>query len=93
MKKHLELLGWSVRDRVSGFTGVVTHVGLDLYGCVMAIVTPPIVTAENGEQKKTDGLWHDVARLEKQGTAPVMQPIPMKGDSIVAGPDSYKPTK
>jgi len=40
IQKHLDLLGHKVTDRVSGFTGVVTSIGFDLYGCIQAVVTP-----------------------------------------------------
>lgn len=31
MEQHYSLLGWKVKDKVTDFTGVVSHVGLDLY--------------------------------------------------------------
>lgn len=40
LKKHLDLLGMRVEDRVTGFRGVVSSVGFDLYGCIQAIVNP-----------------------------------------------------
>lgn len=93
MEKQLELLGWQVKDKVTGFVGVVNHVGLDLYGCVQALVQPKVTTDKDGVQKQADTLWFDAARLVKQGNRPIMAPIPMKGDAIVAGPDNYKPAK
>jgi hypothetical protein len=93
MERHVALLGWKVRDKVTGFTGTVTHVGIDLYGCVQAIVHPPVITEKGGEQKTGDSHWFDVARLERMGKAPVMRPVPVKGDAVVAGADLYKPVK
>ena len=93
MQQHLHLLGWSVKDRVTGFTGVVTHVGVDLFGCVQAIVHPAVVREKNGVQKCEDSKWFDVARLDKVGRSPVMKPVPVKGDLVVAGADHYKPVK
>ena len=68
MKKHLELLGLKVEDRVTGFNGVVTSVSFDLYGCVQAIVSPSV--AKDG--KVPDGRWFDVTRLKIVSKKPVM---------------------
>ena len=40
IKKHLDLLGLKVKDRVSDFEGVVISISFDLYGCVQADVRP-----------------------------------------------------
>jgi hypothetical protein len=55
----LYLLGRRATDRVTGFTGVISSVTFDLYGCVQAIVTPPV----NAEGKVGDANWFDVKRL------------------------------
>jgi hypothetical protein len=59
IKQSIELLGHKAQDRVTGFTGVISSVSFDLYGCVMAIVTPPI--DESG--KPREGHWFDIKRL------------------------------
>ena len=64
--EHLELLGYKVEDRVTGFYGVVTTISFDLYGCIQAIVTP---SADLKDQKPE---WFDVTRLEILGDVPVM---------------------
>ena len=66
--KHIAALGHTVTDKVTGFKGVVTCVSFELYGCVQAIVTPPV--DEKGEDKA--GKWFDVTRLENTGEEPVM---------------------
>lgn len=38
IRKHLEMLGYAVRDRVTGLEGIVTSIGFDLYGCIQAVV-------------------------------------------------------
>jgi hypothetical protein len=38
VKQQLLLLGYRVRDKVTGMTGVVSSISFDLYGCVQAIV-------------------------------------------------------
>lgn len=59
-KEHLNLLGLRVRDRVSGFEGVVASVCFDLYGCIQAIVHPGL----QSDGKLGDQSWFDVNRLE-----------------------------
>ncbi len=60
LKKHVDMLGFKVIDKVTGFEGVVSSVGFDLYGCVQVVVTPP-VTAKDG--KLEDSRWFDIQRL------------------------------
>ena len=69
MKEYLSILGHEVRDRVTGFTGVATTVGFDLYGCVQVIVSQPGLN-EKGEMKP--GAWFDFKRLVIESNAPVM---------------------
>lgn len=85
MERHLELLGWAVRDMVTGYEGVVEHVGQDLYGCVMAVVRSRATVDKEGKQNIDPGSWFDVARLERLQER-VMEPIPAKGGEVVAGP-------
>lgn len=68
MKKHLDLLGMRVRDRVTGYTGVVASISFDLYGCVQAIVNPGL----DKDGKPQDSGWYDVGRLEVTDPTPVM---------------------
>ena len=69
MNEHLGLLGFKVRDVVTGFTGVVMSISFDLSGCVQAIVTP--VVGEKGEKQESQ--WFDTKRLRKTGDyLPVM---------------------
>ncbi len=65
----IEWLGFPVRDRVTGFQGVVSSISFDLYGCVQFAVTPPV----NDKGESPDGRWFDIARVEKTG-ARVMTP-------------------
>lgn len=71
VKFHLGMLGLRVKDKVTGFKGVVTSVGFDLYGCVQCTVHPGL--DEKGEPK--DGRWFDSNRLEVLDGARVM-PVP-----------------
>lgn len=72
MSKHFETFGRVVRDRVTGFDGVVESISFDLYGCVQAIVRPSGVD-KDGQTRK--GEWFDVKRLEIIDDEPVM-PLP-----------------
>ncbi len=69
MQQYLDLLGETVTDKVTGITGVVTSVSFDLYGCVMAIIKPPI----DKDGKSADGRWYDVKRLDVKSGKKVMQ--------------------
>jgi hypothetical protein len=75
-KNHIDLLGRTAKDRVTGFTGVVVTISFDLFGCVQAILSPPV----NKDGKKEDGHWFDVNRLELQGKSRKM-PVPEFGDA------------
>jgi hypothetical protein len=59
INKHLDLLGSRVKDRVTGFSGVVTTVGFDLYGCIQGVVNPGV----DKDGKPQDSQWFDVNRL------------------------------
>lgn len=92
MEKHLTWLGWRVRDRVTKFEGVVSTIGVDLYGCVQAIVVPEVVQDKaTGSQKLDDGRWLDVTRIDRIGDAPVMQRIMPRDVDPPGGYD--KPTR
>lgn len=70
VKKHLALLGFRVKDKVTGSSGVVSSVGFDLYGCIQAIVNPGLdKDGKPGEQQ-----WFDINRLEVISSTPVMAP-------------------
>jgi hypothetical protein len=60
INQSISLLGLKARDRVTGFSGVISSVTFDLYGCVQAIVTPPV----NAEGKTGEVHWFDIKRLE-----------------------------
>lgn len=59
-----------MRDKVTGFSGIVASVGFDLYGCIQAIVNPGL----DKDGKMKDSVWFDVGRLEKTGGNRVMSP-------------------
>lgn len=88
ISKSLNLLGRKARDKVTGFEGVIASIGFDAYGCVQAILNPPIKDGKLGDQG-----WFDIKRLDV-GEA-VMDP-PDFGQVAFGkepGADVYKPTR
>ena len=79
--KHFDLLGLKVKDAVTGFTGIVTTLSFDLYGCVQVVITPPI--DKKGERK--DGDWFDVTRLIIVDKTPVMRLPDFKKGYVASG--------
>ena len=73
-QKHIDLLGKTAKDRVTGFEGVVTSISFDLYGCLQAAINPPV----DKEGKLPDGRWFDVNRLDVTDEKRVM-PVPKFG--------------
>lgn len=69
VKKHLELLGFPVQDKVTKMQGVVTSIGFDLYGCIQAIVNTGFDKDGNPQSH-----WFDIARLDKTSITRVMEP-------------------
>lgn len=70
IKKHLDLIGHEVRDKVSDLKGVVISISFDLYGCIQADVRPKDLDKE-GSLKK--GWWLDVSRLVVTSKKPLME--------------------
>jgi hypothetical protein len=68
VKDHINLLGMRVKDKVTGYAGVITSISFDLYGCVQAIVHPGL--DDNGKLKESN--WFDVGRLEVTDDKPAM---------------------
>lgn len=56
------MLGLTVKDRITGFTGVVTGYVEYLTGCNQCLLVPPM-----HEGKRMEAEWFDVQRLEDTG--------------------------
>lgn len=69
-KQHLDILGYPVRDKVTGLEGVAVSVSFDLYGCIQVIVNPGI--DKEGKQKEQG--WYDISRIERTSKKRVMDP-------------------
>ena len=67
LTEALSLMGLPAKDKVTGFTGVLTSISFDLYGCIQYVITPK---AENG--KVLEGHWMDADRIELLDEARVM---------------------
>lgn len=77
-------IGVKVRDRITGFTGIVTGFVRYITGCNQCLVAPPV--KENGEF--ADSHWIDVQRLE------VLPGNPIVLDSGTnPGPDAPAPKR
>ena len=70
MEKHLELLGRQVKDKVTGFVGVVESICFDLYGCVQAVVRQKV----GKDGKQMDAHYFDVKRLDPVGARVMPKP-------------------
>lgn len=79
IKEHFKLLGYRVRDVVTGYEGVAESLSFDLYGCVQYAVRPPI--SKDKPHEFADGRWFDVKRLVPVGDAPIMD-VPTFEDEI-----------
>lgn len=86
--KYLDLLGYEVKDRVTGFRGVVECVSYDLYGCIQLAVRPGI----DAKGKLDDARWFDGKRLIKVTELPVMKVTPFETIAEEAGP-AEKPAR
>lgn len=80
VKKHLNMLGREAEDKITGFKGVITSVGFDLYGCVQVVIVPPM---KDGDI--INGSWLDVSRLTVSTEKPVMAVPNFEFGSVARG--------
>lgn len=69
MKQYMALMGLKAKDKVTGYTGVVTCVSFDLYGCIQVALLP---AATNDGKDADGGKWFDHKRIEVLDKTPVM---------------------
>ena len=69
LRKHMDLLGLQVEDRITKFRGIVASVSFDLYGCIQAMVNPGV----GKDGKMQDQMWLDVNRLKILNKEPAME--------------------
>jgi hypothetical protein len=58
----IEMLGWEAKDKITGCEGVITSVCFDLYGCIQAVLSPPVL--KKGDKPPEFLGWFDINRLE-----------------------------
>ena len=78
VRPYLELLGQTARDKITGLQGTIVSVSFDLFGCVQAVLAPPLPVDKDGNKdhhKKPESFWLDVNRLDIVRRERVM-PIP-----------------
>jgi hypothetical protein len=84
MHEHMKFMGHKVRDAVTGFTGTVSSICFDLYGCVQAGVSPDV----GKDGKLEDARWFDTKRLSVVSKKPVME---VPDFSTPPGPERKSP--
>lgn len=71
VERTFNYLGKTVIDKVTKYSGIVTSVSFDLYGCIQCLVHPGL----DSNNKLQDQNWFDINRLEISVSTPVM-PLP-----------------
>ena len=59
IKEHIDMLGMTAKDQVTGLRGIVTSITFDLYGCIQALVHPGL----DADGKPKEQIWLDINRL------------------------------
>ena len=72
MDQYFKLFGCEVKDVVTGFTGIVTTISFDLYGCVQAIVTSQELNGDKDPDRPSKAFWFDMKRLSVLNSKSVM---------------------
>jgi len=57
-ERHIELLGYKAKDKVTGFKGVIDSVCFDAYGCIQVSIKPPL----DKDGRIPESYWFDVTR-------------------------------
>lgn len=85
---HIDMMGKKARDKITGFTGIVASVSFDLYGCIQAVLSPPL----DKDGKPVDGRWFDIHRLEVVDHTRVM-PVPQFAQPLEKAQYGATPTQ
>jgi len=70
VEEALDYLGYEGKDKITGYTGIVTEVRFDLPGCIMVALTPKM---KEGDKDLPCGRLLDINRIDK-GDVRVMEP-------------------
>ena len=68
VRKHLELLGKTGKDKVTEYSGIIESICFDLYGCIQVVVNP----GKGSDGKLIDSRWFDISRIQIIDNTPVM---------------------
>lgn len=81
MKEYLALLGTTMKDRVTGVTGMVSSVCFDAYGCIQLCLAQTV----QPDGKVPDSYWMDEKRLEPAGPRIMDAPafVAVKAEDVV----------
>jgi len=63
LEKHLKLLGKKCRDKITGYTGIITGKCYHLYGCAQYAINPGL----GDDGKLLEVMWFDDGRIEVIG--------------------------
>jgi hypothetical protein len=56
----MEKFGKRAKDKITGFTGIITAKCIYMYGCSQYVLTPEV----DKDGKRRDGEWFDEGRIE-----------------------------
>lgn len=71
MEQFLNLLGYRAKDKITGFSGVITSLCFDLYGCIQVCITQPV--DDKGQISERANAWFDTNRVDVDQTERVME--------------------
>ena len=87
--KHpaFDILGFSIKDKVTGMEGVATSASFDLSGCVQILLRPK---KQKDKDKLPEAMWFDLSRLQITSKKRVMEPVNFRSyDQVkVPGPEN-----
>ena len=69
----INMLGLTVKDKITGQTGIIESVCFDLYGCVQVGLKPRELDKDG---KPQDGRWTDINRVEVISGGERVMPVP-----------------
>ena len=85
LEEYFNYLGRKAEDRVTGFSGIVTTVSFDLYGCIQVILNPGL----DKDGKMGELHWFDINRLKVDfNEDPVMEQPKFDFSFNLIGPES-----
>ena len=86
----IDILGYEVKDVITGINGVATSMSFDLYGCVQILVRPGMKENEKG---LPEAHWFDLNRVKITKKKRIMKPIDFRSYPTmkVPGPENKPP--